>query len=99
MDWIEEYEILPMHFLLRLTLNLNTWCISVEEESRDIDHPIISSLRVKLDRRTLDQPHMPPPETLRPVIPVLLTIPIQTKIAAPSHMPTQPHEPRGGRSR
>ena len=32
-DWSEEYEMLPIHFLLRLKIDLNTWCISVEEEA------------------------------------------------------------------
>ena len=28
-DWLAEY--MPMHFLLRLSLDLKTWCISVEK--------------------------------------------------------------------
>ena len=34
--WTEEYNILPMNFLRKFTINLNTWCISVYEDTGDI---------------------------------------------------------------
>ena len=69
MDWVEEYEMPPMHFLRHPTLELNTWCISVKEEAVDTNLPSMSALRFKLDMLTLDLLHMPPPEALNPGTP------------------------------
>ena len=70
-DWVSEYEILPIHFICCLTLDLNTWCISVEEDAGCINIPSRSALCFKINRRTLNQPHMPPPATLHPGTPAL----------------------------
>ena len=67
--WVEDYEMSPMHFLRRPTLDLNTWCISVKEEVVDTNLPRMSVLRFDLDMRTLDLLHMPPPEALNPGTP------------------------------
>ena len=41
---------IPINSLVHLTLNLNTWCTSVEEEAVDIDTPIMSTIHFKIDR-------------------------------------------------
>ena len=45
---------LPMHFLHHLTLKLNTWCISEEEDVVGVDLPSMYVFRFELDRCTLD---------------------------------------------
>ena len=44
LDWAGEYDMIPMHFLCRLFLDLNAWCILVEEEVGGIDIPSIYAL-------------------------------------------------------
>ena len=68
-DWAAEYEIPPMHFLFRLTLDFNTCCISVEEEVGVINLPSMSAHCFELYRRTLDKPHILTPSSLSPVTP------------------------------
>ena len=46
MDSVEEF--MTMHFILCLSLDLKTWCISVEEEAGEIDITSISSLFLQL---------------------------------------------------
>ena len=46
-------------FLRQLTLNLNTWCVIVEEEAGDIYIPNLSMIFFELDCRTFYAPHMP----------------------------------------
>ena len=53
-DGAVEYEMLPMHFLHHLTLKLNTWCISEEEDVVGVDLPSMYVFRFELDRCTLD---------------------------------------------
>ena len=89
---------LPMHFPCRLTLDLNSWCISVEEEVGDIYLPIVSSLSLELDRHTLAFPIMPAIASFSPIVPALKAPPIQAPSAAPSPAIAVPFAPRGGRS-
>ena len=88
-----------MHFLRRLTLDLNTCCISVEEEVGEINIPSMASLRFNLDRRMLDRPHMPPLEALHPGTPAPRPAPNQAPSAVTAQLTTQPRAPRGGRIR
>ena len=60
---------LPMNFLRRLTLDLNTWCISVEEEAGYIIITRISDAFFDIDRGDLDIIHMPLPAILHPGTP------------------------------
>ena len=61
MDWVAEYLIMLMHYIFRLTLDLNNWYISVEEETGDIEVPNLSDIRFKLDRRISNLPNIPVP--------------------------------------
>ena len=65
-DLVAEYAMLPMHFLRHLSLDINTWCISVEEEGGGIDLPSMSAIRFDLDWCTFDAPHIPTPCTPPP---------------------------------
>ena len=53
-----EYSLLPIRYLRCLSLYLNTWYISVEDEGGNIEIPSITAIRFELDRRTFDAPHM-----------------------------------------
>ena len=44
-DWEADYDMLPMYFLFYLSLNINTWCISVEVEVGYIDLPSMATIR------------------------------------------------------
>ena len=61
MDWEVDYSIVPVDFLRRLSLNLKTWCTSVEEDAGEIDLPNLISILFKIYRRTFDAPNMPSP--------------------------------------
>ena len=47
-----------MNFLCRLYLDLNTWCISIEEYSGDINLPNLSGIWFEIYQRTFNAPHM-----------------------------------------
>ena len=81
-EWMAEYEMIPMHFLLHLTLDLNTWCIHVDKKAVEIDLPSMYDLRFRPERRMLDQPQMPPPEALHPDMPAPHPFPNQAPSAA-----------------
>ena len=57
-NWIADYSITPMHFLRRLTLGLNIWQISDEEDSGDISIIILSEINFELERRTSGTAHI-----------------------------------------
>ena len=57
--WVEEYDLLPMHYPHRLSLNLYTWSINVEDEGGDIKITSVTAIRFDLDRHIFDSPHMP----------------------------------------
>ena len=59
MDCAAEYELLPMNSLRYLSLNLNTWFISVEKNGEDIYLPSMSAIQFDLDRRTFDRTDKP----------------------------------------
>ena len=58
-DFAAEYELLPMNSLRYLSLNLNTWFISVDKNGEDIDLPSMSAIKFDLDRRTFDRTDKP----------------------------------------
>ena len=88
-----------MNFLRQLTLDLNNWCISVEEKAGDINLPSMSALRFLIDRHTLDYPHMPLTAALYPVTSAPCPAPNQEPSATATHLTNQIRAPRGGRSR
>ena len=75
-DWVEEYDIVPMYLLLRITINLNTWCINCEEEVGDINPPKMPSLLFELDRQNLDWTHIPDLSSISPGTPAHRAPPI-----------------------
>ena len=58
-DWAAEDAFLPIHYLRRLSLYVNTWFISVAEKVRDIDLYTITAIIFYLYRHNFDAPHMP----------------------------------------
>ena len=98
-EWAAEYEILPMHFLRRLILNLNTWYISVEEEAGEIYPPSMYELCFEIDRHMIERPHMPSPEALHPGMPASRPDTNQAPSAVTEKQTTKPRALRGGRSR
>ena len=86
-----------MNLLHRLSLSLNTWCISVEEEVGYIDLHIMSSLCFELDRRILKNPYIPTPVSLSPGTPTPRAPLSQAPSNAPSLVPETYCIPRGGR--
>ena len=61
-DWEAEYDMLPINFLLCLSLDLNTWCISVEEEGVTLIYPeyIPSGLNLTVASFTVPTFRCPP---------------------------------------
>ena len=51
-----EYDLLPIHYLRHLYLNINTWYISVEDEGSNININIINAIRFEMDHHTFDTP-------------------------------------------
>ena len=49
----------PINFHCCLTLYLNTWCISVEEEVGNINMPNLRVIRLYMDRNTFDALNIP----------------------------------------
>ena len=90
---------IPMNFLGHLTLNLNTWCISVEEEAVDIDLIIMSTLHFKIYRHMIELPYMTLPADLHPSTLVPHPVSNQTPSAVEAQPKTQPRAPRGIGSR
>ena len=45
-----------MHYLRCLSLNLNTWFISVKDELSDVNFPTMSAIRFNMDHCTFDVP-------------------------------------------
>ena len=72
-DWAVEYYNILMNFLRYLSLDLNIWCISVHKEVGEIYLISIASIRLDINRRTLDRLHVPAPENF------LLEPPLATK--------------------
>ena len=58
-DWAAEDALLPIRYLRRLSLYVNTWSISVADEGQDIDLYIIMDIIFYLYRHTFNEPHMP----------------------------------------
>ena len=56
-----EYKTLPVNFLYRLYLYLNTLCIIFEEEEGSTNMTSMASTQYNLDQRKFDKPHMPAP--------------------------------------
>ena len=49
-----------MHYLHRLSLELDTWFINVEDEGGGgVDLPSMSTIHFDLDQRTFDAPYIP----------------------------------------
>ena len=55
-NWMAEYDLLPIHYLRHLYLNINTWYISVEDEGSNININIINAIRFEMDHHTFDTP-------------------------------------------
>ena len=98
-DWETDYYMIPMYFLRILSLDINTWCISVEEEVGYIDSPSRYTISFDMDQRNLDWTHVPAPEKLLPGTPsTSRNTSIQNPRPAHLSTPTAPHTPQGGRS-
>ena len=54
-----DYSLIPLHYLRRLSLDLNMWFISVKDEGGGINLPIMSSIRFKLDLWDFYALHIP----------------------------------------
>ena len=50
MVWVAEYALIQMHYIRCLSLDLNTWFISVEDKGGNISLPSMSTITFELDR-------------------------------------------------
>ena len=57
-DWEAEDALLPIQYLCRLYLYVNTWFISVADEGRDIELYIMTAIIFDLYRHNFNTPHM-----------------------------------------
>ena len=87
LEWAAEYKMLPIHFLRRLSLEINTSYINVEGNSGDIYLPSMSVILFELNCHKFDKPQMPVTKTpsLEPSCAILSsTTPMPTSVPNPS---------------
>ena len=59
MVWVAEYALIQMHYIRCLSLDLNTWFISVEDKGGDIELPSMTEIQFDLERCTFDRLNIP----------------------------------------
>ena len=73
-----DYTLIPVHYFHRISIDLNMWFISVEDEGGYIKLPSMSVIRFEMDLRTFDALHMPATFFCTP----LALVPTQTSTRA-----------------
>ena len=90
---------LLIDFLLRLKIDLNTWCISVEKEAGEINPPPACSTYASSNMHTLDRLKIPPLAALHPGMPIPSPVTNQASRSGIEQSARKPRATRGGRSR
>ena len=97
MVWVAEYALIQMHYIRCLSLDLNTWFISVEDKGGDIELPSMTEIQFDLERCTFDRLNIPETFVCPPLALALLKPSIRS-YPAPTLATTQWKATRIGRA-